>query len=275
MNPDIREKFANAAEQGRAAFVPYVTGGYPNADTCLELISALDELGSEVIEVGLPFSDPLADGPTIQLSSQRALEAGATPVNVLQTMERAAAKTSAALVAMTYVNPVLSMGYEEFAKRAVGSGVSGVIIPDLPPEEAGEWLEACAVHGLDPVFMAAPGTSTERLDKILAKAGGFLYYVSMDGVTGTELELPPSGWRPWPRCGPVPPCRWRWALGWPPRPRPRPWPRWPTGWWWAAPWCARCTRRPRPRRPSRRCAPWPVSFAPPWRAENGLGGRLR
>jgi tryptophan synthase alpha chain len=192
MNPDIREKFANAAEQGRAAFVPYVTGGYPNADTCLELISALDELGSEVIEVGLPFSDPLADGPTIQLSSQRALEAGATPVNVLQTMERAAAKTSAALVAMTYVNPVLSMGYEEFAKRAVGSGVSGVIIPDLPPEEAGEWLEACAAHGLDPVFMAAPGTPMERMDKILAKAGGFLYYVSMDGVTGTELQLPPE-----------------------------------------------------------------------------------
>jgi tryptophan synthase alpha chain len=192
MNHDIREKFANAAEQGRAAFVPYVTGGYPNADTCLELISALDELGSEVIEVGLPFSDPLADGPTIQLSSQRALEAGATPSKVLQTMEQAAAKTSAALVAMTYVNPVLAMGYQEFARRATGSGVSGVIIPDLPPEEAGAWLEACAAHGLAPVFMAAPGTPMERLDKILAVAGGFLYYVSMDGVTGTELELPPE-----------------------------------------------------------------------------------
>ncbi|MBU4565983.1 MAG: tryptophan synthase subunit alpha [Desulfarculus sp.] len=192
MKPVIREKFAAAAEQGRAAFVPYVTGGFPNADTCLELITALDELGSEVIEVGLPFSDPLADGPTIQLSSQRALEAGATPAKVLATMERAAAKTQAALVAMTYVNPVLAMGYEEFAKRASGSGVSGVIIPDLPPEEAGEWLDACQTHGLDPVFMAAPGTPMERLDRILAVGGGFLYYVSMDGVTGTELELPPE-----------------------------------------------------------------------------------
>ncbi|MBU1156329.1 MAG: tryptophan synthase subunit alpha [Proteobacteria bacterium] len=192
MKPVIREKFAAAAEQGRAAFVPYVTGGFPNADTCLELITALDELGSEVIEVGLPFSDPLADGPTIQLSSQRALEAGATPANVLATMERAAAKTQAALVAMTYVNPVLAMGYGEFAKRASGSGVSGVIIPDLPPEEAGEWLDACQTHGLDPVFMAAPGTPMERLDRILAVGGGFLYYVSMDGVTGTELELPPE-----------------------------------------------------------------------------------
>lgn len=192
MKPVIREKFAAAAEQGRAAFVPYVTGGFPNADTCLELITALDELGSEVIEVGLPFSDPLADGPTIQLSSQRALEAGATPAKVLATMERAAAKTQAALVAMTYVNPVLAMGYQEFAKRASGSGVSGVIIPDLPPEEAGEWLDACQTHGLDPVFMAAPGTPMERLDRILAVGGGFLYYVSMDGVTGTELELPPE-----------------------------------------------------------------------------------
>lgn len=192
MKPVIREKFAAAAEQGRAAFVPYVTGGFPNADTCLELILALDELGSEVIEVGLPFSDPLADGPTIQLSSQRALEAGATPAKVLATMERAAAKTQAALVAMTYVNPVLSMGYGEFAKRASGSGVSGVIIPDLPPEEAGEWLDACQAHGLDPVFMAAPGTPMERLDRILAVGSGFLYYVSMDGVTGTELELPPE-----------------------------------------------------------------------------------
>ncbi len=192
MKPDIREKFAAAAEQGRAAFVPYVTGGFPNPDTCLELITALDELGSEVIEVGLPFSDPLADGPTIQLSSQKALEAGATPSNVLATMERAAAKTQAALVAMTYVNPVLSMGYAEFARRAAGSGVSGVIIPDLPPEEAGEWLTACAKHGLDPVFMAAPGTPLERLDIILKAGGGFLYYVSMDGVTGADLELGPE-----------------------------------------------------------------------------------
>ncbi|MBU1276286.1 MAG: tryptophan synthase subunit alpha [Proteobacteria bacterium] len=192
MNPDLREKFAAAAQQGRAAFVPYVTGGFPDADTCLELILALDELGSEVIEVGIPFSDPLADGPTIQLSSQKALEAGATPAKVLDTMARAAAKTKAALVTMTYVNPVLAMGYEEFARRASGSGVSGVIIPDLPPEEAGQWLQACQTHGLDPVFMAAPGTPMERLDRILAVGGGFLYYVSMDGVTGADLELGPE-----------------------------------------------------------------------------------
>ena len=192
MNPALREKFAVAAEQGRAAFVPYVTGGYPNDATCLELVRALDALGSEVIEVGIPFSDPLADGPTIQLSSQKALEAGATPAKVLQSMAQAAKEVSAALVAMTYVNPVLAMGYHEFARRAADSGVSGVIIPDLPPEEAGVWLEACDQHGLAPVFMAAPSTPMSRLERIQAVGDGFLYYVSMDGVTGSDLELGPQ-----------------------------------------------------------------------------------
>jgi tryptophan synthase alpha chain len=192
MSTELREKFAIAAEQGRAAFVPYVTGGFPDDQTCLDLIQALDGLGSEVIEVGIPFSDPLADGPTIQLSSQRALEAGATPAKVLATVAKAAGGIDAALVVMTYVNPVLAMGYGEFARRAAGAGVSGVIIPDLPPEEAGPWLEACAEAGIAPVFMAAPGTPPERLERILGAGKGFLYYVSMDGVTGADLELGPE-----------------------------------------------------------------------------------
>ncbi len=192
MSKDLREKFAEAAEQGRAAFVPYVTGGCPDQATCQELVKALDGLGSEIIEVGIPFSDPLADGPTIQLSSHLALEAGATPASVLESVAGIAADVDAALVVMTYVNPVLAMGCAEFARRAAGAGVSGVIIPDLPPEEADEWLAACDQHGLAPVFMAAPGTPPERLERILSVGRGFLYYVSMDGVTGSDLELGPE-----------------------------------------------------------------------------------
>ncbi|MCB2227612.1 MAG: tryptophan synthase subunit alpha [Desulfarculaceae bacterium] len=189
MSKDLREQFANAAEAGRAAFVPYVTGGFPDHGTCGELIMALDGLGSEVIEVGIPFSDPLADGPTIQQASQAALEAGATPSNVLEAVGAIAGKVDAALVAMTYVNPVLALGYVGFAQRAAEAGISGVIIPDLTPEEADDWLEACDKYGLAPVFMAAPGTPPARLERILEAGKGFLYYVSMDGVTGSDLEL--------------------------------------------------------------------------------------
>jgi len=192
MSKDLREKFAVAAEEGRAAFVPYVTGGFPDQATCQELVLALDGLGSEVIEVGIPFSDPLADGPTIQLSSHRALTAGTTPASVLDSVAAVAGEVSAALVVMTYVNPVLAVGYAGFAQRAAEAGVSGVIIPDLPPEEADDWLEACDKHGLAPVFMAAPGTPPERLQRILSVGKGFLYYVSMDGVTGSDLELGPE-----------------------------------------------------------------------------------
>ncbi|MCF8033039.1 MAG: tryptophan synthase subunit alpha [Desulfarculaceae bacterium] len=189
MSKDLREQFANAAEAGRAAFVPYVTGGFPDHATCQELVLALDGLGSEVIEVGIPFSDPLADGPIIQASSHQALMAGATPANVLDSVASIAGKVQAALVVMTYINPVLAMGCQEFARRAADAGVSGVIIPDIPPEEAGEWLAACDQHGLAPVFMAAPGTPPERLQRIMQAGKGFLYYVSMDGVTGSDLEL--------------------------------------------------------------------------------------
>jgi len=185
----VAHAFALAAQSGRAAFIPYVTGGFPGTDACLELITALDEAGADVIEVGLPFSDPLADGPTIQRTSQEALAAGATPAGVLELCAAAAAKVDAALVVMTYVNPVLKMGYGEFARRAADVGVAGVLIPDLPPEEAGPWLEAADAHGLEAVLMAAPTTPPQRVAAISAQGAGFLYYVSMTGVTGGELRL--------------------------------------------------------------------------------------
>ncbi|MEW5912124.1 MAG: tryptophan synthase subunit alpha [Thermodesulfobacteriota bacterium] len=189
MSLSIAEAFAAARGQGRCAFLPFVTGGYPDPDGCLELIQALDQAGADLIEVGVPFSDPLADGPVIQQTSQRALAAGATPPSVLALVERAAARVRAPLVLMTYVNPVLAMGPAEFAARAAGAGAAGVIVPDLPPEEAGPWLEAARGQDLDTVFLAAPTTPAERLGRIAAASRGFLYYVALVGVTGAELAL--------------------------------------------------------------------------------------
>ncbi len=185
----ISEKFAAAKQEGRTVFIPYVTGGYPDDQTCLNLVTALDRAGADVIELGIPFSDPLADGPTIQHSSKLALEAGATPKKVLDICAQAKEQVSAALVVMTYVNPVLQMGYEGFARAAAKAGVSGVIIPDLPPEEGAGWIKAAGENAIDPIFLTAPTTPDERMTEVSRVSGGFLYYVSMTGVTGSELEI--------------------------------------------------------------------------------------
>ncbi len=192
MSGAIATAFENAAARERAAFIPYVTGGFPDPDTCLALMQALAESGADLIEVGLPFSDPLADGPTIQATSQRALEAGATPRSVLGLVERAAGLLDIPLVLMTYLNPVLAMGYQDFASAAAAAGAAGVIVPDLPPEEADPWRGAARDSGLDTIFLAAPPTPAERLRRILAASSGFVYYVSLTGVTGSGLELDPT-----------------------------------------------------------------------------------
>jgi len=185
----IAQAFAAAAAAGRAAFVPFVSGGFPSPDACAHLVLALDALGAEVIELGVPFSDPLADGPVIQAASHRALTAGMTPAGVLDLAAGLAPRIRAALVLMTYYNPVVRMGLGEFARRAAGAGAAGVIVPDLPPEEAGPWREAAGAAGLDTIFMAAPTTPQKRLPLILEACRGFLYYVSLTGVTGAALNL--------------------------------------------------------------------------------------
>lgn len=189
MSRTIAEAFQRAADSGRAAFMPFLTGGFPDRRTCLELLVGLERQGADLIELGIPFSDPLADGPVIQHASQLALEAGATPPAVLELAAEATARLQAPLVIMTYYNPVLRMGLAEFARRAARAGVAGVIIPDLPPEEASEWLEAARGQGLDTVFMAAPTTPPDRLEHVAELSRGFLYYVSLTGVTGSELAL--------------------------------------------------------------------------------------
>lgn len=189
MSTAISDVFVKAAEEGRAAFIPFVTGGFPDDEHCLRLIRELDQAGADLIEIGVPFSDPLADGPTIQTSSQIALEHGTTPPKVLELAARASAVVQAPLIIMTYYNPVLRMGPERFAEAAAKAGVSGLIIPDLPPEEAGPWLEAAERSGLDTIFMATPPTPIERLGTILEHCGGFLYYVPITGVTGSGLKV--------------------------------------------------------------------------------------
>jgi tryptophan synthase alpha chain len=189
MSSTITEAFAKAGSEDRCAFVPYLTAGYPDRSTCEEILFALAAAGSDVIEVGLPFSDPLADGPSIQSASRQALDNGTDVAEVFRIIERVHLRTPCPLVIMTYYNPVLRMGHGEFAARAVTAGVSGVIVPDLPPEEACEWMDACRNNGLDTIFLVAPNTPMERVKMIGSLSRGFLYYVSMTGVTGGACDI--------------------------------------------------------------------------------------
>ncbi len=170
---------------GGKAFVPYVTGGSPGVDA--GLLRALAEAGADAVEVGIPFSDPVMDGGVIQEASRLALEAGATPTSVLATVREAALGVPVAV--MTYLNPVLRHGFEPFLAEASGAGVSGVIVPDLPVDEGDEWVEACRRSGVSPVFLAAPGSSAERLRAIGSAGGGFVYCVATYGVTGERDRL--------------------------------------------------------------------------------------
>ncbi|MEW6262302.1 MAG: tryptophan synthase subunit alpha [Thermodesulfobacteriota bacterium] len=187
MTSNITRAFDRAAASGGRAFIPFLTAGFPEPETFLETLTALDQGGADLIEIGLPFSDPLADGPVIQAASRRVLEQGMTVARVFDLIGRARARLAAPLVLMTYFNPILKSGCRDFAARLEAAGASGAIVPDLPLEEAAEWREACRNHGLDNIFMAAPTTTPERLKRIAAASQGFLYYVSMTGVTGSDL----------------------------------------------------------------------------------------
>lgn len=172
-------------EAGGKAFVPYVTGGAPGVDA--DLLRALEAAGADALEVGIPFSDPVMDGPVVQEASRRALEAGATPARVLAQV--AGAGLGIPVIAMTYLNPVLRRGFGPFLAEARSAGVTGAIVPDLPVDEADDWVAACAEAGVAAVFLAAPGSSPERLRRVAAASRGFVYCVSTYGVTGARDEL--------------------------------------------------------------------------------------
>ena len=183
----IAARFAELKKNSRAAFVPFITAGDPNAETTAAVLDKLPAAGADVIELGVPFSDPMADGPAIQASSQRALHAGMTLTKVLDLVRkfrRHDDKTP--LVLMGYYNPIHHYGTARFAKDAAEAGVDGLITVDLPPEEDEVLRLPAAAQGLDIVRLATPTTDNARLATILEGAGGFLYYVSITGVTGTK-----------------------------------------------------------------------------------------
>ena len=183
----IAQRFAELRAGKRAAFVPFITAGDPDADTSLEILRRLPEAGADLIELGVPFSDPMADGPAIQASSQRALKAGMTLSRVLDMVRAFRAHDQATpMVLMGYFNPIHAYGVERFVADAAGAGIDGLITVDLPPEEDDVLGKPAAAHDLDIIRLATPTTDEHRLATILNGASGFLYYVSIAGVTGTK-----------------------------------------------------------------------------------------
>lgn len=186
----LSQCFAALRSRGEKALVCYVTAGDPSLEDLPNILSALEEGGADVIEIGLPFSDPIADGPTIQASTQRALDRGVSPRKVLAAASHA--KVSAPLVLMGYTNPVHHWGFEAFAKAARESGISGTILSDLTPEESDDWVAASRAADLDTIFLAAPTSTDDRLRAVCQRSSGFVYAVSRTGVTSALVEVPPE-----------------------------------------------------------------------------------
>lgn len=181
----IERRFAQLREQGRKALVPYITAGDPNPALTVSLMHALVKAGADIVELGVPFSDPMADGPTIQHAHERALRHHVSLRAVLgMVAEFRQTDMHTPVVLMGYLNPVEVMGYETFATAAAQAGVDGVLTVDIPPEEGADLLAALRGVGLDPIFLIAPTTTPERIGAITAAASGFVYYVSIKGVTG-------------------------------------------------------------------------------------------
>jgi tryptophan synthase alpha chain len=186
----ISRRFAQLRASGEMGLVAYITAGDPSLSATLQFVLALAEAGADVIELGVPFSDPLADGPTIQRASERALLAGTALQDVLNLVRDIRKSSEVALVLFGYYNPILQMGIEKFAAAAAAAGADGVLVTDLTPEEADDYLRVMRGHGLDTIFLAAPTSDDERLEKISAASSGFLYLISRTGVTGAKKALP-------------------------------------------------------------------------------------
>ena len=185
----IAKLFSDCKAGERAAFVAYVCACDPDFDHSLEVCKTLIEQGVDILELGVPFSDPLADGLTNQLAAQRALEAGCTQEDVFQLVREIRKFSEIPIVFYTYYNLIFSQGVEEYAKKSKDAGVDGLLTLDLPPEEADELIEACKSLNLANIFIIAPTTPEERISKIAENASGFLYYVSREGVTGERDDL--------------------------------------------------------------------------------------
>lgn len=178
--------FKQLKQQGRPGLIPFITAGDPDLATSAELVRTLVAAGADVVELGFPFSDPSADGPTIQAASERALAAGTSLRGVLQLVAEVRKTSQVPIVLMGYFNPVYCYGVERFAADAAASGVDGLLLVDLPPEEAEEVLPSLNKHGVDMITLLAPTTPPERMKRLAEQGSGYLYYVSMTGVTGSR-----------------------------------------------------------------------------------------
>jgi tryptophan synthase alpha chain len=188
----LAARFAELRGRGERALIPYFTAGDPSLDVTRRLVLEAARQGADIVELGVPFSDPLADGPVIQRAGQRALRAGVTLVRVLELARELRTEIATPLVLLTYYNPVLAFGLKAFARDAAQAGVDGVIVADLPPEEAGPFASEAEAAGVDLVHLAAPTSTPARLRLIARRSRGFVYVVSLMGVTGIRDSLPPE-----------------------------------------------------------------------------------
>jgi len=185
----IEKKFKELKQDNKKAFIAFITAGYPNLDLTYQLVLEFSRIGVDIIELGVPFSDPIADGPVIQESSQAALRNGVNLNNILALVKQSRRYTEVPVCLMTYFNPVFCFGENTFIKKAQDSGVDGLIIPDFPPEEAGSFSLKAKKADLDTVFFVSPTTTAERVKYIAEATRGFIYYVSLTGVTGRRASL--------------------------------------------------------------------------------------
>lgn len=188
----IDQTFVQLKEKNKKAFIAFITAGDPDLKTTEELVLGFERAGVDIVELGVPFSDPLADGKTIQAASQRALANGVTSEKVFDLVQRLRQKTQIPIALMMYYNPVFHYGDARFVAKAKACGVDGLIIPDLPPEEAGVLKQAATEHDIATVFFIAPTTTAQRMKLIARHSTGFIYFVSLTGVTGARTVLPAS-----------------------------------------------------------------------------------
>ncbi len=186
----IAARFRLLASQNKRAIIPFFTAGHPTRESTVPVMHALAGAGADVIELGVPFSDPMADGPAIQRSSEKALALGVGLTDVLGWVaEFRTRDVTTPVVLMGYANPIERMGSAAFIEQAANAGVDGVIVVDYPPEESAEFAQSARSHGIDPIFLLAPTTGTARIDQILSVASGYVYYVSLRGITGGTLDI--------------------------------------------------------------------------------------
>lgn len=187
----LTRTFAGAKAEGRPVMMPFVTVGYPEIGDTERIVPALIKGGADMIEIGIPFSDPIADGPTIQRVSQQALDNGVTTPMAMETVRRLRHEqhVEAPLLFMGYYNPILAYGLEEYARDCADAGIDGLIVPDLPPEESDPLLDACTAQGIHLIYFLAPTSTAERADAVLQRANGFIYVIALTGVTGAREHL--------------------------------------------------------------------------------------